>query len=368
MRRVLQSLAATFLVAILFPACTLEQEETPVAQSDTAAGQSQSAQVQPAQVQPAQNQPAQGSGTTASSPPQDVSGGPEWERLMQQAKAVFEDEEDASKAFHLAKQALEIAASKHGNEHPCVATTLIEMGKYYDYAGKPEDALTCLREAVSIREKSLGKDHVDTGLALFYLGQRLSDYSRDQEAEPLLKRSLTILDQKLPPNHPDLGQAHYEYGMLYFIEKEIHFTEGEPHVAQALAIREQAFGPNSREARYAHWALGYVLHKHGKYAQAEPHLKKFIALGEQSGEDEKTLLDHRWDLALNYLKQGKEPTEDPSVDQVLETAVRTKHFMSIVFIGNLADHYKETGQLRKYFALLIKHKDLISLYQKKKKP
>lgn len=347
-----------FVAALaLCPACTVEEEGKPTAaKSDTPAGQNPPMSDSPAQNPAAQNKPAQNqsaqnpaaqhppSGSQAASPAQaqSTSAGPEWEQLVQRAKAAFDDE-DTDKAVELANQALELARSKAGKEHPSVATSLLELGRYYQETGEPELAPVYFRDAVSIREKSLGADHLDTGMALLALGKCLNDHRKYKQSEPILTRSLAILEQKLPADHPDLAAAHYTFGMIYLLADNVTFPEGEPHLEQALAIRIKAFGPESREVKYTHWGLAYVLKKHGKFAQAEPHMVKFIAMEEKSGMTENDLLLYKWDLAMIFLKQGKLAEADPHIDRVLELTETSNSGLLVSFLKDLEKVYRETG-------------------------
>ena len=72
----------------------------------------------------------------------------------------------------------------------------------------------------------------------FYLG----DVALYAKAEPLYQRALAIREQALGPNHPDTASSLNNLANLYW--RQGKYEEAEPLYQRALAIREQALGPN----------------------------------------------------------------------------------------------------------------------------
>jgi tetratricopeptide (TPR) repeat protein len=97
-------------------------------------------------------------------------------------------------------------------------------------------ALVC---AEFVRERGLTSP--EASLLCNETGAYLYERGRYQEAEPLLQRALAIREQALGPQHPDVAHSLNDLAELYRAQGK--YAEAEPLYQRALAIREQALGP-----------------------------------------------------------------------------------------------------------------------------
>ena len=114
----------------------------------------------------------------------------------------------------VAKQALSVAESNVGPDHPDVATSLIHLATLYADQGKYESAEPLFKRSLTIREKALGPDHPDVAEILYNLAELYHDQGKYAAAEPLYKRSLAIYEKALGPDHPDLATSLHNLGFL----------------------------------------------------------------------------------------------------------------------------------------------------------
>jgi eukaryotic-like serine/threonine-protein kinase len=93
-------------------------------------------------------------------------------------------------AERYARQALEMRRKLGGEEHPDVASSLIDVGVDRWFEGDPAGAEPLLREALKIREAKLEPGHPDTLEAQVRLGEVLTAEGKAAEAEPLLRQAV----------------------------------------------------------------------------------------------------------------------------------------------------------------------------------
>jgi tetratricopeptide (TPR) repeat protein len=113
---------------------------------------------------------------------------------------------------------------------------------------------------------------------------------RYADAEPLLKRALAIREEALGPE-ADVAQSLNNLGELYY--NEGRYADAEPFSKRALAIAEKAFGPEHLAVAICLINLARLYQDEGCYADAEPLFKRTLAI------DEKTLGPEHPDVAVS---------------------------------------------------------------------
>ena len=82
------------------------------------------------------------------------------------------------------------------------------------------------------------------------------------EAEPLLRRALAIRERTLGPEHPDFATALNHLGLLYQVTGR--YAEAEPLHKRAIAIRERALGPEHPDLAISLDILGRLYQDTGR--------------------------------------------------------------------------------------------------------
>jgi tetratricopeptide (TPR) repeat protein len=110
-------------------------------------------------------------------------------------------------------------------------------------------------------------------MALVYWHQ-----SRFDEAEPLYRRALAIRENAVGPEHPDVLQSLNNLAELYRAQGK--YSEAEPLHERALAIRERAQGPDRPDVLQSLNNQAVLYQGQGRYAEAEPLYQRALAIVE----------------------------------------------------------------------------------------
>jgi CHAT domain-containing protein len=149
----------------------------------------------------------------AGSPAQAQSQPAEWQKLNQEAKALY-GQGNYPQAVIVARQALSIVEKALGHDHPYVATSLNNLAGLHSTQGQYAQAEPLYKRALAIREKALGHDHPSVAESLNNFAQLYHTQGQYAHAEPLFKRSLAI-DEKSRHDHPDVATTLNNLADLY---------------------------------------------------------------------------------------------------------------------------------------------------------
>ncbi len=201
---------------------------------------------------------------------------------------------------------LEIRRRLHGDEHPKVARSILELGmskkwsrkgaelfneawqmyrrclgdeapetltaKHY-YAvcmrdgGQMDQAETMLREVLESRRKVLGDDHLDVAVTLTSLAELLRWSERYTEAESPCRKALQINRRHLGEKHLTVGWSHSGLGTLLYEMEE--FEESEQHLRQGVQILSGLYRTDHNWVLRAQSNLAKCLRDGGKLDEAE---------------------------------------------------------------------------------------------------
>lgn len=95
----------------------------------------------------------------------------------------------------------------HGDVHPTIADSYINLAAAEAQRGRYREAEVLFRDALHILEAYHGPDHPETASALRMLGSNLIYQARLEEARPLVERALAIQERTLSPDHPRLANT-----------------------------------------------------------------------------------------------------------------------------------------------------------------
>lgn len=206
----------------------------------------------------AMTQATSGRPATSSGPPRTPAGplatpsaGAPQASQQERWQALFDDEyalymqKKYDEALPLAQEALRLAESSFGPEHPNVVSSLYSLGALYHAQKKFADAEPYYRRALATTEKILGPDHSDVGRMLSSLGTVLMEQKKHAEAEPLYRRSLAIAEKTLRPDDVILAQRFMDLAEV--LRRTNRMTEARQAYARAKEIRARRGVPSIRQ-------------------------------------------------------------------------------------------------------------------------
>lgn len=155
----------------------------------------------------------------------------------------------------------------HGEQHPLVADTLINLGAIQFQLGHFRESEQFNRRALDIVEAWYGKDHPETADTMTILGQSLTYQQRFAEAADLLQQSLAILERVYGPVHPRVAYAVNELGNVAIRQGKLEDAEADFN--RAIRIYRSIYGDRHYLTGLAQANLAGVYSEKKEYARAE---------------------------------------------------------------------------------------------------
>jgi eukaryotic-like serine/threonine-protein kinase len=177
----------------------------------------------------------------------------------------------------LLRQSLEVQQRILGREHPDVVITLNDLGLASQRLGRFQEATALYRQALQIARRQFGPTHWQVAAILCNLGSSLAGLDvpdKIREGIPFYEEALAIRRQTLGDRDPLVAQMYLliaeAYRMLHEADKAL------PLAKKSLEIVEQSEGPNHLHAAYALREIGSEYLYLGRYAEAEPYLRRAL--------------------------------------------------------------------------------------------
>ena len=238
-----------------------------------------------------------------------------WRELTAQVEQL-DKQGKYSDAIPVAQEALRVAESTFGPEHPNVAESLNSLAVLYDNQGRYTEAEPLFKQALTIREKASGPEHPDVAATLNSLAVLYDNQGRYAEAEPLSKRALTIREKALGPDGPLVAASLSSLAELYLDQGR--YAEAEPLLKRALSINEKAFGPEHPRVATSLDNLSRLYNNQGRYADAEPLSKRALTISEKAlGPEHPDVAASLANLAALYDEQGRYADAEPLIKRAL---------------------------------------------------
>lgn len=146
--------------------------------------------------------------------------------------------------------------------------------------------------------------------ALCYLGRSLDHAMKDEAAERALVRAIEVADARLPAD-PMHWRAHARLHANVYFSRVNRYEEAVKLVREAVAILEEAVGPDDPQVAHALVTLGYRLLEGAPYlgdhlTESERVLVRAVKILERKPEDKEMLADaRRWLAAVERHKQAR---------------------------------------------------------------
>jgi tetratricopeptide (TPR) repeat protein len=211
--------------------------------------------------------------------------------LMLLVKAEFEAAEP------LLKRAREIAAARHGQDHPTFARSLGNEGVRLWQTGRVDEAEPLLRRAHAIDERCLSAEQPELAIGLHVLGRFLCETDRKQEGEPHLARALAIHETHYGLNHPKVAESCV--ALTTALLNTPRSAEAEPLLRRALAIFEKERNAKNPNVADVCNNLAVWLREEKRGPEAEALLRRALSIEERNyGADNPRLARMLMNLAV----------------------------------------------------------------------
>ena len=191
-------------------------------------------------------------------------------------------------------RALKLREKQLGPHHPDVAAALNNLGVALRLDARPNEAGPVFLQSLAIAEEC-GDNHL-LATVLGGLGATLVDLGQFDRAEPVLRRSLAMFEQASGPASVEAAEAGNNLAMLY--RRNGHLARAQEQMEHVLPLLEQRLGSRDPEFAKALNGMFVILAEQNQWDQAEPYVRRALAIGQQVFPDSIQMAEFRENLAL----------------------------------------------------------------------
>jgi tetratricopeptide (TPR) repeat protein len=219
----------------------------------------------------------------------------------------------------------------------------LEQGISQDRAQEEQAAIMAFQAAIQQGE---APDNGSLATNLSYLAELYESQGRYSEAEPLLVQALALRQRLLGAEHPDVASSLNNLAYLY--ESQGRYSEAEPLYVQALELSQRLLGAEHPDVASSLNNLAYLYRSQGRYSEAEPLYVQALELRQrQLGAEHPDVAQSLNNLAGLYRSQGRYSEAEPLLVQALELRQRllgAEHPHVASSLNNLAYLYDSQGR------------------------
>jgi serine/threonine protein kinase/tetratricopeptide (TPR) repeat protein len=176
----------------------------------------------------------------------------------------------------LARECLELARAKIGQENQSVADSLLFLGSAKIHFGQLEEAEQVIRQGLAIRRKLHGDEHEEVAWALNSLACVLHEEGKLSEAETAQCDALMLLS-KLAGSEDEVVTM-YLNNLGSILSDQGKYDEAESMYREALTRYRKLFGNQHPDVANTLANLGIVLMERGELAEAETLLRESVMM------------------------------------------------------------------------------------------
>ncbi len=139
-----------------------------------------------------------------------------------------------------------------------MAVALNGLAQVLCFLGDFPLARLAAERTVKINESVLGPHHPDMACSFFQLARVLQEQHKLGAAPSILERSRLAIDEaSLGPNHAQVASTLHE--MAFVLQLQGKLSTARPWLERALAIKEEAHGPQHRKVGAALNDVGPII-------------------------------------------------------------------------------------------------------------
>jgi tetratricopeptide (TPR) repeat protein len=145
------------------------------------------------------------------------------------------------------------------------------LGRAIQYQGRFEEASRIFAQALQIAETTYGADHPRVGVVLNHMGILALDRRDLDLAQGIFERASRIFE-RLGKEHEFHAYQQSNLGAVFFERGQ--FERAEQYIRPALERLRAGVGENHRLTAMAHLRLARCLSARRRYIEAEPHARQ----------------------------------------------------------------------------------------------
>ncbi|MEO1427801.1 MAG: tetratricopeptide repeat protein [Cyanobacteria bacterium J06633_8] len=205
-------------------------------------------------------------------------------------------------AISLLEAGLIAAKDKLGTEHPGVATIFDNLANIFSIQGDYHQAEKIYQQALKIRQKLQDKNIVDISVSLINLAQIYKLQERYGDAETFFRVALAQRKNRLGEKHLDVATTINDIGTVLVVQKR--YYEAESLLIEALEIRKQLSGDRSLQVADSFNDLGQLYYCQERYDKAEQLLAEALEIQKKLlGSEHSHVVSSLNNLATVYQSQ-----------------------------------------------------------------
>lgn len=202
----------------------------------------------------------------------------------------------------------------------------------------------------------------EAGRLLNHAGWYLRERALYTQAEPLLEQALALREAVSGPEHPDTATTLHLLGFLHHLQGR--YGEVEDLCYRALAIQETVLGPEHPALAATLFDLGRFYVSHAHYARAEPLFQRALAISERvPGPEHPDTAQCLDGLVALYWKRGEYEQAEALCQRALainEKALGPEHPDTAKYLSRLAVLYSNQGKYEQAEPL---HQRTLAIYE-----
>ncbi len=239
--------------------------------------------------------------------------------FLHNAAAVESRGGDPEQARVLAREALAARRRFAAPEHPDIALTLANLGRFERDLGDFSAALESLREAVRVTEVALGPRHPQRAMIGTILGSTLLELDREDEAEAELQLDDAIVRETLGDDA--LSRYYVLVALGELAGRARRFDDAKRTLERAIALAQAQVGSDHPMLSDARLALAEVVAAQGDVREAEAIARDAVTRLETAlGESHPYMTDAWLRLGRMLLVAGERDRAAPCLSRALELA------------------------------------------------
>lgn len=213
---------------------------------------------------------------------------------------------------------LDLSKQLHGKVSIELADDMERFGRYLVNKERYSVAEALLRQSLTIKEKKRGRDHAELAGILRTMGRVLFEVNALQDAAQAFERALTIDQQENAM--ADVVEDMRSLGMVYCRQGANSYERAEAMYRRVVEMDKTLKGGEEDPSVITEMnVLSVLLYAQGKMEQAEPLLKKVLALRERVlGPNHADVAESLVNLAVLHNKKGNYWKALPMLNNALE--------------------------------------------------
>ncbi|NEQ48673.1 MAG: tetratricopeptide repeat protein [Leptolyngbya sp. SIO3F4] len=277
--------------------------------------------------------------------------------------SLYRQTGDLEKSKAMCIQCLEYLSSRHGKDHPSVASSLNNLAEFYRFECNFVEAEHMHKEALGMRIRLFGDEHPSVASSFFYLAETHRIQAKFFEAEYLHQEALDMRIRLFGNEHSSVASSLTCLATL--CANQNRYSEAEKLYLDALAINKKLWGNEHPHLATNLNNLALLYCNQNRYSEAEKLYLEVIAMFRRLYSDEHVFVAYSLNnLALLYSQEDRFSEAEPLYLESLEIGKRLlgdeSPFVAIN-MHNLADIYADQSKYTEAESFYLKALEILKV-------